>query len=258
MVRYLINIARKLGILPQAQEEVPQFRGVYEMALDSTGKAMIPYIYQVTDRWVFHKSDFDDENSGEKYICMYPRDTFAVQFPSMAKKNAYPHRAEKRIYIPREWRDYTNRIDFVGVGDHIELWDPDAWVEYISHFISGDKEPSSVKEIMRMFNQVGRYHEVVTVLDKEWQKRASLYVERGYSQDDAEKTAVTNVILGGPYLAHLSETERTVLRRFIGGDNQDNISAVLGFLSETGEWKPNTAATYKYSALRKLQGIRNG
>ena len=250
MVRYLINIARKLGILPQAQEEVPQFRGVYEMALDSTGKALIPYNYQVANRWVFFRSDFD-EDSGERYICMYPRDTFAVQFPSMAKKNAYPHRAEKRIYIPREWRDYANRIDFVGVGDHIELWDPSSWVGYISHLISGDREPLSVREIMRMFNQVGRYQEVVTVLDKEWQKRASLYVERGYSQDDAEKTAVTNVILGGPYLAHLSETERTVLRRFIGGDNQDNISAEFG-------WKPNTAATYKYSALRKLQGIRNG
>ena len=271
MVGYLIDIARKIGILPHIQsgakmrvsetraEAVPQFRGVYEMALDRTGKALIPYTYQATDRWIFFRSDFDDDSNGQKYICMYPRDTFTAQFPSMARKNAYPQRTKGRIYIPREWRDYSDRIDFVGIGDGIEIWDSGAWNEYSADLMPSveggpaNKEPASRREILRIFSRAGRYHEVTTVLDKKWQERILFYVDQGIPQDEAEKGAMVNVILGRPYLEDLSSTERSVLRRFIGGENQDNIATGLGSLSETGKWESNTAATYKRDALRKLR-----
>ena len=133
-------------------EKVESFIGKYEYTLDSKGRFCLPSKMRRDDTKVLYAI-----KGLENCISLYTEEGFnsfiqkleALEFYKSAKarktKRSLFSSAEKiemdgsgRILLPKkllEKHQISSKVTIVGTNDHIEIWDPNNWDEYINQDI---------------------------------------------------------------------------------------------------------------------------
>jgi|DewCreStandDraft_4_1066084.scaffolds.fasta_scaffold00288_91 MraZ protein len=151
------------------------FKGQEEYSVDSKGRVNFPY--KMRKGLTGETNKFVINRGVDRCVEVYPTETWQIKEELLSKLNYYnPDKryllrkmlswaeditldSQQRITIPKRLIDYAgikSNVIIMGMGDHIEIWDPQIYNDYCAQFESGKEDiyPEIAAKVMsELYNE---------------------------------------------------------------------------------------------------------